>query len=643
MEGSAAVPPADAAAATIAPAAAPLLAPAAAASLPIAPPRAAALTADAEVSEIAVAPSIAAALDLSTLSVKERMVAVDALAATWLATPEGFAASATALRLKFKMGWNHAKRLYAKAHGIDLLDSPKKAKSDGSGQPPRTSARGRASGADKTAGGKGKPKTYEFMLLWALDQSSKRKPVSMPWIAKTIGARFDYVDIETLTYGRAIRKALSQLTKAGRIERVRSSFRTTALEVARKKALTNAKLAKEREKKRQRQREADAKEMQRAKRVRYDESTLLRRAEGKKHRDAHPLPPGRVPSGVAGRAFGDIVTAHASLCMFAEALDDPSLAVGLLALLGALCGGARSGAERDGDGDGDAAASASAPDADALLAHLHIALLRHLLDAAAARAKAEAAARRASRRDSRRVDRKRDDAEIKRPGVAQWDLDLDLNPATWPELLRLAVAERAAKVEREARFVAISHALAKHPCERAAKLPPALAAAAAALAAAPYRSLGVAHRVALLVFLCDEVCASPAFAERMTARVKSVLDVEQQSRSALAQERRESKEAEQAAVQARREAAAAAATLGGGGGGPREGRVHTIASVRKLLAKHEAEKVQIEALVERAALPRRRRAARKEELRLRAIEKALLESQVRAVPSAAHIGVEHTR
>ena len=294
MEVNGAVPPAVAA--TIVPAAAPPLAPAPAASLPIVPPRATALEGNAPVTEISVAPSIAASVCLPKLSVKEKMKAVDALAVVWLATPEGFAASATALRLKFKMGWNHAKRLYAQAHGIDLGDSPKKAMGDGSGQSLRTSTRG---GVEK----KGKPKTYEFMLLWALDQSPKRKPVSMPGIAKTIGARFDYVDIETLTYGRAIRKALAQLTKAGRIERVRSSFRTTALEVARKKALTNTVLAKEREKKRQRQRDADARAMQRAKRVRCDESTLLRRAAGKKHRDAHPLPPGRVPSGVTGRCF----------------------------------------------------------------------------------------------------------------------------------------------------------------------------------------------------------------------------------------------------------------------------------------------------------------------------------------------------
>ena len=54
-----------------------------------------------------------------------------------------------------------------------------------------------------------------------------------------------------------------------------------------------------------------------------------------------------IDSPVAGRAFGDIVTAHASLRMFAEALEEPSLAVDLLALLDALCGNARSSANRD--------------------------------------------------------------------------------------------------------------------------------------------------------------------------------------------------------------------------------------------------------------------------------------------------------
>jgi hypothetical protein len=87
--------------------------------------------------------------------------------------------------------------------------------------------------------------------------------------------------------------------------------------------------------------------------------------------------------------------------------------------------------------------------ADALLAFVHISLLRVLCDAAAA---TEAAA--IASGDARRVPL---------VGHVRWNRDLDLTAATWPEILRLAILAREEVEQKEAFFIATAHCLADHP------------------------------------------------------------------------------------------------------------------------------------------------------------------------------------
>ena len=61
-------------------------------------------------------PGPAAAAAAAALPPVHKLVEVDSTALEWLCnTSEGQTASATSLRIRFKMGWNHAKRLHASA------------------------------------------------------------------------------------------------------------------------------------------------------------------------------------------------------------------------------------------------------------------------------------------------------------------------------------------------------------------------------------------------------------------------------------------------------------------------------------------------------------------------------------------------
>ena len=125
-------------------------------------------------------------------------------------------------------------------------------------------------------------------------------------------------------------------------------------------------------------------------------------------------------------------------------------------------------------------------------------------------------------------------------------------------------------------------------------------------------------------------------------------------RNELAQEKRDSRSAEAASKQKLKDEAAAAETSssssgnGNGaavtGGSQQQQKVakkknvlkqkkkevnHTLASVQKLLTQLEMDKILAEKLVDRGALLRRRNALRTEELRLRSIERELLEEDTR--------------
>tara|TARA_B110000208_G_scaffold108457_1_gene134366 strand:- start:342 stop:986 length:645 start_codon:yes stop_codon:yes gene_type:complete len=136
--------------------------------------------------------------------------------------------------------------------------------------------------------------------------------------------------------------------------------------------------------------------------------------------------------------------------------------------------------------------------------------------------------------------------------------------------------------------------------------------------------------------------------------VRQVLEVENDMRNELAQEKRDSRSAEAASKQKLKDEAAAAETSssssgnGNGaavtGGSQQQQKVakkknvlkqkkkevnHTLASVQKLLTQLEMDKILAEKLVDRGALLRRRNALRTEELRLRSIERELLEEDTR--------------
>ena len=286
----------------------------------------------------------------SGVELKERLLRTDTESWKWLTSdPDGKAASATALRNRFGMGWNHAKRIFAasRAHPTDLASALQMcddiAASDAASKPSgKTKAKG-------PPGGKPKPKakkTYDWMLMWALGQARRREPMSLPGISKKIGARFHTLDVNAVTYGRAIRKALAAAMKDGRVERVRSSYRISTKEIDRLHALEASKKAKEKKRMEDEKRKRAAIKERKAglvngKRARIEESTILKHAAGRKHRDANPFPRGCVPTGsFAGDDFGALVAAHASLVLFSKALDQPALAVGLHELLDAVrCSG----------------------------------------------------------------------------------------------------------------------------------------------------------------------------------------------------------------------------------------------------------------------------------------------------------------
>ena len=193
---------------------------------------------------------------------------------------------------------------------------------------------------------------------------------------------------------------------------------------------------------------------------------------------------------------------------------------------------------------------------------------------------------------------------------------------------------------------------ASHPCPRAAQLPDNLADAAATLRDTSYPVLNPTFKVALLAFLCDEVCASTVFSKLISSRVRQVLEVENDMRNELAQEKRDSRSAEAASKQKLKDEAGAAETCSSSSGngaavtggsqpqqkGAKKKNVlkqkkkevnHTLASVQKLLTQLEMDKILAEKLVDRGALLRRRNALRTEELRLRSIERELLEEDTR--------------